>query len=217
MGKEKEVVKEVAATAIETPQESVVYNYCYDDKFQAEDIENRRLYLNCEIDENAIDNIVWFIIRYNREDKGIPEEERKPIIIYINSPGGNVCDGYGVIDAILYSETPVYTVNLAQADSMGLLIYLAGKKRYTMLHSEFLMHDGTTFSYGTSSKVKDRINFENQVEEATKQYVLGQTNIDEATYDEKMRVEWYFLPDEAKEIGVAHYIIGKDCKLSEIL
>lgn len=37
---------------------SQVYNYCYEDRFQAEDLEGRRLYLNGEIDENVIDNVV---------------------------------------------------------------------------------------------------------------------------------------------------------------
>jgi len=107
---------------------SQVYNYCYEDRFQAEDLEGRRLYLNGEIDENVIDNVVYHIMRYNRIDKGIPVSERKPIILYINSPGGSVVDGYGVIDTILLSETPVYTVNVALCASMGFLIYLAGGK-----------------------------------------------------------------------------------------
>ncbi len=105
-----------------------VYNYCYEDRFQVEDLEGRRLYINGEIDANVIDNVVYYIMRYNRIDKGIPVNERKPIIIYINSPGGSVVDGYGVIDTILLSETPVYTVNVAQCASMGFLIYLAGGK-----------------------------------------------------------------------------------------
>ena len=65
----------------------IIYNYCYEDKFAEEDLDNRRLYLNSDVDENAIDNIVYHIMRYNRIDKGIPKEERTPIILYINSPG----------------------------------------------------------------------------------------------------------------------------------
>lgn len=102
------------------------FTYCYEDRFEMEDIENRRLYLNTVIDESVIDGAVYHILRYNRLDKDIPINERKPIIIYINSPGGNVTDGYGLIDAILTSTTPVYTVNLGIAYSMGFLIYIAG-------------------------------------------------------------------------------------------
>lgn len=196
----------------------IVYNYYYEDKFSEEDLDNRRLYLNSEIDKDAIDNLVYHIIRYNRIDKGIRKEARKPIILYINSPGGNVADGYGIIDAILSSKTPVYTVNIAMCASMGFLIYLAGDKRYSFAHSEFLMHDGSTMGFDSIAKMKDRMEFETiQLEKMTKEYIMSRTNIDEKLYDEKYRVEWYFLPDEGKKIGAIDYIIGKDCSIEDIL
>lgn len=195
-----------------------IYNYCYEDRFQEEDLENRRLYLNGEIDGNVIDNIVYYIMRYNRIDKGISISERKPIILYINSPGGSVVDGYGVIDTILFSETPVYTVNVALCASMGFLIYLAGTKRYSMPHSEFLLHDGSTMGFDSMAKMKDRMEFETiQLEKMAKEYIMSRTNIDEKLYDEKYRVEWYFLPNEGKSIGAVDYIIGEDCGINEIV
>lgn len=205
----------------ETKQKNAIngqYSYCYEDRFNFEDLEGRRIYLNCEIDENVMDSAVYHILRFNRLDKGVPVEERKPIILYINSPGGNVIDGYGLIDVIRESKTPVYTVNLAFAASMGFLIFIAGHKRYSLPRAEFLLHDGSTGDIGSMLKVKDRIEFEAiQVAEMTKQYVLDRTNIDEATYNEKLRVEWYFLPDEGKKIGAVDYIVGKDCSIDEIV
>lgn len=194
-----------------------IFNYCYGDRFDIEDLDERKLYINCGIDEDVIESAVYHILRYNRLDKGIPREERKPIMLYINSPGGSVVDGYGLIDAITSSITPVYTINQALCASMGFLIFIAGHKRYSMEHSEFLMHDGSTFGYDSTAKMKDRMEFETkQLEQMTKKYIINHTKIDEKTYDEKYRVEWYFLPDEAKEIGVVDCIIGKDCSIDEI-
>lgn len=195
-----------------------VVNYSLEDMDEISDRENRRLYLNNDVDECVIDTFVYMIMKYNREDKGKPVEERKPIILYINSPGGSVCDGYGLIDAMLSSITPVYTVNQAQCCSMGFLIFLAGKKRYTMEHSQFLMHDGSTWGAGSVSKVKDRIEFETvELEAMTKRYILQHTNMTEKFYDEKYRMEFYFLPSVAKKLGVADYIVGVDCGIDEIL
>lgn len=195
-----------------------IINYCLDDKDEIIDRENRHLYLNDTVDESIIDSLVYMILRFNREDKGKEIEDRKPIILYINSPGGNVSDGYGLIDAILTSKTPVYTVNQAMCASMGFLIYIAGQKRYCMPHAEFLMHDGSSFGWDSTAKLKDRIDFETgQLEQMTKRYIISHTKIDEATYDIKYRVEWYFLPKEAKEIGVIDYIVGEDCDIDEII
>ena len=194
------------------------YNYDYSDRFSIEDNVGRRIYLNCDIDESVIDDAVYHILRYNRMDKGIPSEERKPIILYINSPGGCVTDGYSLIDAIRLSKTPVYTVNLALAASMGFLIFIAGHKRYALPHSEFLMHDGSTMGFDSTAKMRDRMEFETvELEKETRQYILSRTKIDETLYNEKYRCEWYFLPHKAKEIGAVDYVVGEDCELDEII
>ena len=124
-----------------------------------------------------------------------------------------------MIDAIRSSKTPVYTVNQAMCASMGFLIFIAGHKRYSMPHSEFLMHDGSTgIIFESTAKMKDRIDFEaGQLEKMTKDYIMSRTNIDEATYDEKYRIEWYMLSDEALKYGITDYIVGKDCDIDEII
>lgn len=194
------------------------FSYDYNDRFLIEDNLDRRLYINCEISNVLIDLVVHHILRFNRMDKDIPIEQRKPIRIYINSPGGTVTDGYGIVDAIVASKTPVYTINLAMADSMALLIFIAGHRRYTMPHAEFLLHSGSTSSLGSANAVKDQIEFESiQIEGMTKQYVLEHTKIDNNLYEQKRRFEWYFLAEEAKQIGVADYIVGKDCDIDDIL
>lgn len=195
-----------------------ICNVTYLEKFEVNDLDERRLFINCGIDECIIDSIVYHILRYNRLDKGLKPEERKPIILYINSPGGSVCDGYGLIDVIQSSVTPVYTVNQALCASMGFLIFLAGHKRYSMLRSQFLMHDGSTAGWDSTAKMKDRMDFEtNQLERMTKEYIMSRTTIDDDLYDAKYRVEWYMLPYEAKEHGIVDYIIGTDCTLDDIL
>lgn len=195
-----------------------VMNLSYADKFEIEDLLNRRLYLNSDIDSTVIDTIGYSILRYNRLDFGIPTDKRKPIILYLNSLGGFVTDGYALIDIITNSHTPVYTVNLGICFSMGLLVFLAGHKRYAMPHSEFLLHDGQTGDINSVAKVKDRLEFEsNYLEPMNKRYILEHTTIDEELFDKNYRKEWYFLPDEGKAIGVVDYIIGKDCDMYEIL
>lgn len=193
-------------------------NLSYPDVYEMEDLEERRLYINSGIDETIIDSMVYHILRYNREDRGLKPEERKPIYLYINSPGGSVCDGYGLIDIIQSSITPVYTINQALCASMGFLIFLAGHKRYSMLRSEFLMHDGSTAGWDSTAKMKDRMDFETkQLEQMTKEYIMSRTAIDNDLYDAKYRVEWYMLPNEAKQHGIVDYIVGVDCTIDEIL
>ena len=195
-----------------------ICNVTYLEKYEINDLDERRLFINMGIDETIIDSIVYHILRYNRLDKGLKPEDRKPIFLYINSPGGSVVDGYGLIDVIQNSITPVYTINQALCASMGFLIFLAGHKRYSMQRSEFLMHDGSTAGWDSTAKMKDRMDFETkQLEHMTKEYIMSRTTIDDALYNEKYRVEWYMLPEEAKQHGIVDYIVGTDCNLDEII
>lgn len=197
---------------------SETYNYEYSDKFDIEDNEQRRIYINSEIDENIVDTAVYHILRYNRLDKDTPITSREPIKIYINSPGGLVADGYALIDAIKLSKTPVYTINLANCLSMALLIFISGHKRFSMPHAEFLLHDGSSGCFDSVSKIQDRLKFESeQIEKMTKEYILSNTSITKEQYEMNIRKEWYFLPQEGKAIGVVDSIIGEDCELDEII
>ena len=64
------------------------------------------------------------------------------IDLYINSPGGSVTAGLGVIDTMEYVPCDVSTYIIGQAASMGSLIACSGTegKRYTLPHSKNLMH-----------------------------------------------------------------------------
>ena len=193
-------------------------NLTYDDVLIMEDIEQRKLYLNTCIDETAITHLAYYILRYNAMDKDIPIDKRKPITLYINSVGGSVSDGWGLIDAIITSKTPVYTVNLALCASMAFLVYIAGHKRFSMPHAEFLMHDGMSGVIDSTAKARDRMDFEtNQLEVMTKEFVLKYTKISDDVYEKQYRREWWFLPEEGQEIGAVDKIIGKDCDIDQII
>ena len=195
-----------------------VVTYGLPDLDELYDRENRKLYLTSEVDELVIGSIIDMIIRYNREDKGKPKEERKPIIFYINTPGGSLIDGFGLIDVMIASKTPIYTVNQASCYSMGFLIFLAGDKRYSMKNSTFLCHDGSSFAFGSLSKVKDRLEFETgQMEKHVMDYIISRTTISEELYKKNYKTEWYMYPDEAKEHGILTHIVGVDCDIDEII
>ena len=199
-------------------ENEISLNYTFDDLFSQEDIDNRHLFLNTQIDDNAVELIVYHILRYNLMDEGIDISNRMPIMLYINSVGGYVSDGYSIVDAISCSETPVYTVNICKCDSAAFLVYIAGHERYSFPHSEFLMHDGFVGVFDSTAKAKDRIDFETkQLEKITKEFVLQHTKITEQFYDDVYRREWYFLPNEGKEYGIVDYIVGEDCTISDIL
>lgn len=70
------------------------------------------------------------------------EDQKADIHLYVNSPGGSITSGLGVIDTMRYIPCEVATYIIGQAASMGSVIATAGAKgkRYTLPHARNLMH-----------------------------------------------------------------------------
>ena len=153
-----------------------------------QDYLDRRLYLNTAISyiegivlvgESSIANeLVGWIFDYNRDDQDKPIEERKPIRLYIDSPGGDIIGGSAIINAIKVSKTPVYTINVGQWSSMAFLIGITGHRRFSLPDMTFLMHDGNLFASGSTNKAQDKMKFDERFEnEVIRTHVLKHSNI----------------------------------------
>lgn len=200
-----------------TIEDALVENGLIDEIFYLKDLKQRKLFLTTEINQCTIEEVVKHIMQFNADDKGIDPSERRPILLYVASNGGEVDSGFELIDVILSSKTPVYTINLGYQYSMGFLIGLAGTKRFATKNAKFLMHDGSNFIYNSGAKAQDQMEFQRRVEDRIKQYILSRSKLTSEEYNSKLRVEWYLFADEAKEKGFCDYILGVDCNIDEVI
>lgn len=140
-------------------------------------LENeRKLYLEGDIDGDAL-NLQRMILRFNIEDAGKPKEERKPIYIYIHSPGGDVDMMWSLVDAIMLSETPIVTVNMGVAASAGGIIFLAGHRRVMLRRSRLVIHEGSARMAGDAVKVMDASESYKKLMKQLQDYILERTKI----------------------------------------
>lgn len=190
----------------------------YFDKVFEDNLKERRILINGEINADCIERVVLPILDFNRQDKYLEQSQKRPIWLLLSTNGGDVTTGMTIVDSIINSSTPVYGLVLDMAYSMGGLILLACHKKYCFKHSTILIHDGSINSGTTSgAKFKDLNNFLNETEERIKKFVLERSKMTEELYDQKYGSEFYMYPEKGKELGIIDYIIGEDCKLSEIL
>lgn len=161
---------------------------------------DRRIYLDAEITGATSRDIVEKIQFWNAEDdwEDIPLEERAVIQIFINSPGGSLIDSFGIINAIKLSKTPVHTVVYGEACSGAFLISICGHKRYAYNDASFLFHEGGTSSaYHDAHKFNQFSKFYEKVLARLKRIVIENTEIDEKTYTEHQKDDWYLDTEEA--------------------
>lgn len=83
------------------------------------------------------------------------EDPKKDITLYINSPGGAVHAGMGIIDTMNFIKCDVSTVCIGMAASMGAMILSAGTKgkRFVLPNSEVMIHQPLGGAEGQASDI----------------------------------------------------------------
>lgn len=153
----------------------------------------------------AVDSMIRF---WNRQDKDIPIEERKPIKIYVDSVGGSLMDCFSIINAIQMSKTPVYTICTGCAYSAGFFIFIAGHKRLAYPLASFLFHEGSASNGGTASQFANFAMFYKKQLKQLKAHVISCCKgIDEEKYKEIEKDDYWMLADEALKLGACDEIL----------
>ena len=84
------------------------------------------------------------------------ENPKKEINFYINSPGGLVTSGLGIYDTMQYIKSPVSTLCIGQASSMGSFLLAAGEKgkRFSLPHSRIMVHQPSAGFQGQATDIQ---------------------------------------------------------------
>ena len=152
--------------------------------------DDRKVYLDNEIN-NKVLSIQRLLLRWNKEDIGIPREERKPIRIYIMSYGGELDYMWSLVDSIALSETPVYTINMGIAASAASLIFIAGHQRYMLPNSELIIHEGSAQMSGDAVKIFDNVDNYKELVRKMKLYILERSTVPAALMNKKRNNDWH--------------------------
>ncbi len=99
-------------------------------------LKDRIIFLGMPIGDEVASLIVAQLLFLANEDP------KADIHIYINSPGGSVTAGLGILDTMNYIQPDICTYIIGQAASMGSLLACSGAKgkRYALTNSRNLMH-----------------------------------------------------------------------------
>ena len=171
-----------------------------------QDEQDRIFWVDSQIDDTLLD-LVKMIIKCNKEDKDVPVEDRKPIKVFIDSPGGDVCALWTTIKAIEISKTPVYTINYCTAYSAAGDLLAAGHKRYALPGTTVMVHSGSCMYGGDVEKVESMKKYFDKLGKKVTDYFLAHTNVEPKMYKRKASSDWYLDEDEALENGIIDEII----------
>lgn len=163
---------------------------------------NRMICLDDEITQWDY-HIVKDIIAINMADFGKDRNERKPIILLINSCGGLLDVTDSIIDIIKISTTPVWTVNMGNALSGGCLIFLAGERRFVTENSWAMAHAGSGGIAGNYNETKEQTKVWDEQVRKMGEYIVERTGIDEKLWRKNKNKDWWLNAGQQIEFGFA--------------
>ena len=171
------------------------------------DLENRVYWLNDEISSYTFD-LIQYIVRWNREDKGTPVRQRKPIRIIIDCAGGALSVSETLSNIIKMSKTPVYGIALGFVASGASVIYLSCHKKFALPNSVFVLHKGSCSNVNGSYDeiISFARDYAKQIEMLMNFYIEN-TKYTEEEIDENIQTDWYIRIDEALEKGLVDEVI----------
>jgi ATP-dependent Clp protease, protease subunit len=130
----------------ENPMEKMMSGWQFDKKF----IEQRKIFLWGVVDDKSAKDITARLLYLEAIEPG------KEITFYINSPGGVVTSGMVIYDTMQMISSPVSTVCMGMAASMGSILLSGGAKgkRFIFPHGEVMIHQPSGGGQGTSADLE---------------------------------------------------------------
>ena len=170
------------------------------------DMKNRIIWIDYEIDE-SLDSVSKAILEYNRIDKDVPVEDRKPIKLFIHTYGGDVASTIHLMDVISLSKTPIYTYNMGNALSADFQILISGHKRFCLPNSRALYHSGSGSTSGTFEQTQAQMKEYNRLISVFEKNTLEKTKIDSKLFAKNKSKEWYMDSNEQLQYGIVDALI----------
>ena len=168
-------------------------------------VEDRIIYMGESFEDDSCNRIIAQLLY-------LDSLNNNPIRIYINSPGGSVIDGLAIIDTINFIKSPVYTICVGLAASMGAVLLSCGEKghRIVLPHSRVMIHQVSGFTGGSLVDMKIDLEQTKRCEQDI--YNILANNLDKP-YDEIVtlcdRNNW-FIGQEAIDLGIADKVLNKE-------
>jgi ATP-dependent Clp protease protease subunit len=167
-------------------------------------LNDRIVFLNDEIDTYTAELIKSQLLYLEQID------DRKDIKMYINSPGGSVYDGLGILDTMDFIRPDIITVNTGLAASMAAVILCAGTKgkRKSLKRSRTMIHQPIGYTgYAQASDIEIDAKEINSLKKELYEIISENTGQKYDKVERDSDRDYWMNAKEAKEYGIIDEII----------
>ncbi|KAG8226519.1 hypothetical protein J437_LFUL006909 [Ladona fulva] len=146
------------------------------------------------------------------------ESSKKPVHMYINSPGGSVTAGLGIYDTMQYILPPIATWCVGQACSMASLLLAAGtpNMRHSLPNARIMVHQPSGQAGGQATDIQIQAEEIIKLKKQINGLYVKHTGQLLSKIEQVMERDHFMCPSEAKEFGLIDKILDHPPKPEEI-
>jgi ATP-dependent Clp protease protease subunit len=139
------------------------------------------------------------------------ENPKKEIAMYINSPGGVVTSGLSIYDTMQYIRSPVSTVCVGQAASMGSLLLAAGEAnlRIALPNARVMVHQPSGGFRGQASDIQRHADDILKVKKRLNEIYVRHTGRSYDQIEQTLDRDFFMSAQEAREFGIVDHVYEK--------
>ena len=137
------------------------------------------------------------------------ENPGKDISFYINSPGGVVSAGLAIYDTMQYVRSPVSTVCIGQAASMGSLLLCAGakEKRYALPNARIMVHQPSGGAQGQAADIEIQAREILSLRHRLNEIYVKHTGQALEVIQRKLERDSFMSAEEARDFGLVDTVV----------
>ena len=137
------------------------------------------------------------------------KDPNKDIQLYINTPGGSVTAGLAIYDTMQYVKSPISTVCIGLAGSMGATLLAAGSKgkRFALPNAEILLHQVAGGVTGEAVEIEITAKQIIKIKDKLNKILAKHTGQPIERVEKDTDRDFYLSADEAKEYGIIDEVI----------
>ncbi len=137
------------------------------------------------------------------------ENPSKDISFYINSPGGVVSAGLAIYDTMQYIRSPVSTLCIGQAASMGSLLLCAGAKgkRYATPNARVMVHQPSGGAQGQATDIEIQAREILALRKRLNEIYVRHTGQELDAIERKLERDSYMSAEEARDFGLVDQVV----------
>ena len=139
------------------------------------------------------------------------ENPNKDISFYINSPGGVVSAGLAIYDTMQYIRSPVSTVCIGMAASMGSLLLTAGapKKRFALPNARVMVHQPSGGAQGQATEIEIQAREILSLRQRLNEIYVKHTGQPIEAIERRLERDSYMSAEEAREFGLIDEVVAE--------